>query len=307
MKRAIVFGATGVIGSALVRFLAQSGIETLVFVRETSARKNNIFQHPLVKIKHCSLEDISCVNNDTGKGFDVFYHLAWNGTSGTARQDMYLQNLNVKCALDAVETAKRFSCKRFVFAGSQAEYGLSNVKLRSDTPAFPVMGYGYAKLCAGYMTRDCAHQLGLEHIWTRVLSVYGPNDGNRTMVASTIDKLGRGLVPELTKCEQRWDFLYGDDAAKAFMLLGDKGIDGKIYVIGSGECRPLSEYVEIIRKTVAPHVKINYGAVPYGQHQVMYLSADISEISRDTGWKPEISFEDGIKRTFEYMRGKLND
>lgn len=311
MERAIVFGATGVLGSALVKLLVQSGIETLVFVRESSTRKANILQHPLVKIKYCSLEDISCVNNDTGKKFDVFYHLAWNGNSGAIRhdirQDMYLQNLNVKYALDAVETAKRFGCKRFVFAGSQAEYGLSEMKLRSDTPTFPVTGYGYAKLCAGYMTRERAHQLGIEHIWTRVLSVYGPNSDKSTIVALTIEQLYRGIVPKLTKCEQLWDFLYCDDAARAFIFLGDRGIDRKIYVIGSGECRPLSEYVEIIKKTVAPLGKIHYGAIPYRKQQIMHLSADISEIRKDTGWSPEISFGDGIKLTLLYMCSSQNE
>ena len=301
MKRAIITGATGTIGTALIAALVKESIEVLVFVRENSRRVDNIISNPLVKLKFCSLPELEKVQNDTGKTYDVFYHFAWAGASGTGRNDMFLQNSNIKYALDAVMVAKRFGCKRFVFAGSQAEYGLVNGKLTSKTPTFPQMGYGYAKLCAGFMTREYAHQLGLEHIWTRVLSVYGPNDGMQTMVMSVIDKLHRGIVPELTKGEQIWDFLYSEDAARAFRLLGEKGKDGKIYVLGSGEGRPLAEYIELIRRTVAPNGKVDLGAVPYGKKQVMYLCADISEIEKDTGWKPEVSFAEGIYMTMKAL------
>lgn len=89
---------------------------------------------------------------------------------------MYLQNYNVIYALDAVELAHCCGCRTFVGAGSQAEYGRFEGKLRPDTPAFPENGYGMAKLCAGEMTRIQAHKYGIKHIWARILSVYGPYD-----------------------------------------------------------------------------------------------------------------------------------
>ena len=80
---------------------------------------------------------------------------------------MHLQNKNVEYALDAVEAAKRFGCHTFIGAGSQAEYGRVEGLLKPDTPTFPEMGYGIAKLCAGHMTRKHAYQLGMNHIWVR--------------------------------------------------------------------------------------------------------------------------------------------
>lgn len=295
MKRAIVTGATGAIGSALVRELAENGVEVLVFVREGSARNQNIPVHPLVRRISCALEDLASVRNDTGLDWDVFYHLAWAGTSGSARNDMYLQNRNVNGALDAVAAAKRFGCRLFVGAGSQAEYGRVEGKLRPDTPVHPETGYGYAKLCAGWMTRDYAHELGLMHIWVRVLSVYGPNDGTWSMVMSTIDKLKHGLTPEFTRAQQQWDYLYSGDAARALRMVGEKGHDGKIYVLGSGTARPLAEYIKEIGDIVAPGRRLGIGQLPYAPGQVMYLCADVSELQKDTGWKPEISFGDGIR------------
>ena len=162
MKRAILTGATGAVGIALIKELVSHDVEVLAFCREGSKRNAQIPKHKLVTKKYCSLSEMATVQNDTGKDYDCFYHFAWEGTTGTARNDMYLQNQNVKYALDAVAAAKRFGCHTFIGAGSQAEYGRVEGVLKPDTPTFPEMGYGIGKLCAGQMTREYAHQLGMK-------------------------------------------------------------------------------------------------------------------------------------------------
>lgn len=299
MKRAIITGATGAIGTALVKELIENNIEVLVFCREGSKRNNHIPKHDLVSLKYCSLDQLSSISNDTGKEYDVFYHFAWDGTTGLARNDMFLQNQNVKYSLDAVDCAKRFGCKKFIGAGSQAEYGRVEGVLKPDTAAFPETGYGIAKLCAGQMTREHAHQLGMEHNWVRILSVYGPNDGAQSMVMSAIRKLKDGEIPQFTKGEQMWDYLYSGDAARAFRLVGEKGTDGKVYVLGSGQAIPLKEYIEIIRDIVYPDGELDFGAIPYGEKQVMYLCADIKDLKKDTGWESHLDFSSGIKNVVE--------
>lgn len=297
MKSAVITGATGAIGTALINELTSKGVSVLVLTREDSPRNSIIPQSPLVEVRYCSLEELH--DFEAEGEYEVFYHLAWAGTFGSARNDLYLQNKNVEYALDAVAAAKRLGCHIFIGAGSQAEYGRVEGILKPDTPAFPENGYGYGKLCAGQMTRDLAHNLGLRHIWVRILSVYGPNDGGGSMVMSALKKLRDGEIPEFTKGEQKWDYLYSGDAAEAFALLGEKGADGKVYVLGSGNARPLAEYIEELRRTAAPNGKVNLGAVPYGEKQVMFLCADISELQRDTGWKPTTDFADGIRRIIE--------
>lgn len=295
MKKAIITGATGAVGTALVKELISHNVEVLVFCREGSKRNEQIPEHKLVTKRYCSLSELENVQNDTGKTYDIFYHFAWEGTTGTARNDMYLQNQNVKYALDAVAAAKRFGCHTFIAAGSQAEYGRVEGMLKPDTPTFPEMGYGIGKLCAGQMTREYAHQLGMKHIWTRILSVYGPHDGAQSMVMSTINKLKNGEVPQFTKGEQMWDYLYSGDAAEAFRLLGEHGVDGKIYVLGSGNARPLAEYIEDIRNVVNPDAEIDLGAIPYSERQVMHLQADVDELHNDTGWTAHTTFIEGIE------------
>lgn len=300
MKRAIITGATGVVGTALIKELIENDVELLVLLRQGSHKNVRIPEHPLITKKFCSLNELSVFQNDTGKEYDVFYHFAWAATAGPDRNNMYAHADNIKYALDAVEVAKRFGCKLFIGAGSQAEYGRHEGILNPGTPCFPENGYGMAKLCAGQMTRGYAHQLGLKHIWTRILSVYGPNDGENTMVMSLINKLQKGETPALTKGEQMWDYLYSADAARAFRLLGEKGVDGKTYMIGSGEARPLKEYMKIIRDVVRPDAQLEFGTIPYSGKQVMYLCADIELLTTDTGWKPTASFEEGIEKTVKF-------
>ena len=295
MKRAVITGATGAVGTAIIADLIKRNVEVLVLCRKGSKRNEQIPKHRLVRQEYCSMEEFSS-RQAGGEAYDVFYHLAWEGTTGPARDDMFLQNRNVRYALDAVGLAARFGCRSFIGAGSQAEYGRVEGILRPDTPAYPTMGYGIGKLAAGLMTRQYAHQLSMEHIWVRIVSIYGPNDSPRSMVMSTIRSLVEGKVPQLTKGGQMWDYLYSGDAGRAFALLGEKGVDGKTYVLGSGRVRPLRTYVEDIRDEVSPGADLVFGTIDYYPHQVMHLQADTEELERDTGWRAETKFRDGIRQ-----------
>ena len=294
--KAIITGATGTIGTALIKEFIKNNVETLVICRTNSAKINLIPKHDLVRVVFCDLKDFNSFENEQNEKYDVFYHLAWEGPIGAARDDMYLQNHNVRYALDAVKLAEKFGCSRFIGVGSQAEYGRIEGKIRPDSPVNPTMGYGIAKLSAGLMTRQYAHQLGIDHVWVRVLSIYGLNDGPQSLITTLIQDLRAGKTPQLTKCDQLWDYLYNEDAARAFYLLGEKGVDGKTYVLGSGNAKPLRQYVEEIRDLVAPEVELGFGAIPYYPHQVMHLEADISELTADTGFYPQIPFKEGIKQ-----------
>lgn len=294
LQRVILTGATGAVGTALTELLLSRGIEVLIISRTGSSRNGRIPTSPLVQTLFCDLDKLGELENPTGKDWDCLFHFAWAGASGEGRNDMYLQNANVKAALDAVGLAARFGCRRFVGAGSQAEYGRHEEKLTPDTPTFPETGYGFAKLCAGQMTRAYAHQLGMEHVWLRLLSIYGPHDGKNSMIAQTMRAFQNGESPEFTAGEQIWDYVYSRDAAKAFFCVAQDGIDGKTYVLGSGAERPLAEYLLTMRDLVAPSLELKLGARPYAENQVMFLAADSSALVQDTGYQPSYTFEQGI-------------
>ena len=100
----------------------------------------------------------------------------------------------------------------------------------------------------------------------------------------------------MTAGGQIWDYVYSEDAAEALAAVGERGKDGETYLIASGQERTLKEYVLELREVLAPDAEIGFGEIPYGERQVMNLTADISKTTEDTGWVPRISFAEGIKR-----------
>ncbi len=298
LRRAVVSGGTGALGRALLSELSEREVSTLVLCRASSARSADISESRFVRKLDCPLDKMSELYLGDEK-FDAFFHLAWEGTTGEAREDMYLQNLNVKHTLDAVALAARMGCGVFIGAGSQAEYGNAECALSSSTPAFPKSGYGMAKLCAGQMSRAYCRQLGVRHIWARILSIYGPFDGAQSLVSQAIDKISRGERASFTRGEQMWDYMYSADAAHVLFLLAERGRDGGVYCLGSGQARPLYEYIDIIRKQINPSARLFLGDIPYAEGQLMHLRADIEELVRDIGAFPITPFEKGIKRTLD--------
>lgn len=307
MERVVITGPTGSIGIALINKLVNEGVKVIAVCRLGSKRIERIPNNELVSVVECGLEEISKLSNMINDKCDIFYHFAWDGTFGNSRNDMELQNNNVKYALDAVRVAKELGCSKFIGAGSQAEYGRVEGTLTNTTPAFPENGYGIAKLCAGQMTRILCEQLGIEHVWTRILSIYGPYDGENTMIMSVISKLLKREKPSLTAGEQMWDYLYSKDVANAFYLIAQKGKSGSIYCLGGGKARPLREYVEILRDEIDKDLPLGIGDIPYGDKQVMHLCADIDNLVEDTGFKTQYSFEDGIKETIEWCKDNYNN
>jgi len=296
IKSAVLTGPTGVLGTALVKTLAKAGVETYVVCHRGSPRNASILEHPCIHKIECDMEEIDRLPEYIGKSVEAFFHLAWLGTQvNSNRMDMYLQNTNVKQALDTVYVAKALGCKVYVGAGSQAEYGRIDGVIHPDSPTNPISGYGMAKLCAGQMTRSLCKEFGIRHIWPRIVSVYGKNDAPKTLINVLIRTLQAGESPKLTAGEQLWDYLYADDAGEALYLMADKGKDGAIYVLGSGQTRKLKDFMFDIRDAVNKDIPLGLGEIPYLPDQAMHLEADIANLKQDTGWQPKTDFAVGIR------------
>lgn len=299
MKKAVITGATGSIGHALIDKLLREGVDVTVLYHKGSPRISTIPDGEHIKKIPCSLDEMkSLIPNE--KDYDVFYHLAWAGTTGATRDDADLQLKNIEYTLDAVELAKKMGCRKFIGTGSQAEYGLSDKPLTPDIPTFPFTGYGMAKLAAGQLTKLKCRKLGIDFSWVRILSVYGKYDPEKSVIKSAIDKFTHNERAGFSKGEQLWDFLNAKDAANALYLIGcDSEHNESVYCLGSGKSAPLREYIETIHKLCKSRSEIDFGAVPYSKNQVMFLQADISALTNDTGFVPTIDFEDGIKELLD--------
>lgn len=303
IKTAVVNGSLGAVGSALVRCLLGHGVRTYAVVYP-GAKFESIVSEEAVVIP-CDMREIHQLPTWIHEPVDAFFHLAWMGTIGPGRDDVLLQTQNIRCAIEAVNVARQLGCKVYVGSGSQAECGRVDGLVRQDTPCFPTNGYGIAKLCAGQMTRLACHRIGMRHVWGRILSSYGPNDGPLSLFPVMMDKLLKGEKPSLTAGEQQWDFLYAADVAEALYCMACSGRDGAVYPIGSGKVRPLKEYFEILRDTIDPNLPLGIGELPYASNQVMHLQADIRPLCEDTGFEPHTPFETGIRETLLYYKAAL--
>lgn len=296
----VVTGATGILGLALIDRLLAEHLNLYVICHPGSARNENIPRIKNIHLIDCDITELSKLPKAIGKPCDAFFHFAWLGTGNPlGRMNMRLQLRNVQYALDAVDVAKELQCKVFIGAGSQAEYGRIDGIIHPDSPTNPVSGYGMAKLCAGQMTRQMCREYGIRHIWPRIVSVYGLHERGHSLISTVIDKLLAGEKPSLTKGEQIWDYLYAEDAADAFYRMAVSGKDGAVYVLGSGQTRPLRHFMESIRDAINPSLPLGIGEVPYYPDQAMHLEADILNLTQDTGWRPKTSFEEGIRRVIE--------
>lgn len=267
-------GGTGMIGLAIVKELIKYDNKVFLFVRENSSKLSLVPNSNKIIIIPCNLNNLEFINVDYK--VDYFIHLGWDKTIGIERNDCYLQNMNIKYTLDAIKLASKMKAKKFVGIGSQAEYGIKNEKLSIYTKCDPITGYGIAKYAAGKLGLIYSQQLGMDFNWIRVLSVYGDYDNPNTLISYLLNCIKNNVDANVSPCEQIWDYIDANSAAKLIIKITNKGKNGMTYPLGSGNGRKLKDILEDIKKKNNSNIKINYGARPYNENQVMYLVADMS-------------------------------
>lgn len=305
INRAIVTGPTGAVGVALIEELVANSIEVVAVCRRNSNRASQIPNNKLVRVVECNIDQYDQLASLVDTSADAFFYLAWDGTFGATRQNFDLQEANIRYSLDAVQVAHELGCKVFVGAGSQSEYGHIDGVLDPNMACTPDNGYGAAKLSACVMTRALCSELGIRHEWGRIVSLYGPGDGDYTLISQVIDGLLKGEHVSCTPCDQIWDYIYSRDAARAFRLIAECGKDGAVYNLASGVARPLRDFVQAIADNIDGKGSIGFGERPYYPNQVMCLEANIDNLITDINFKPQYSFEDGIKDTIAWRRSIL--
>jgi len=300
MKSIILTGATGPVGVALIKECIKNDIRIIALIRHNSTKIKRIPKSDLVTILECdnnTLKDFQPADYGVDFSPNVFFHLAWGHTDKQFGLNSTEEQVkNIQHALDAVHLAKRMGCQKFIGAGSQAEYGYATGPQNGNTPVNPEIAYGVAKYAAGRLTKIECEKLNLEYVWVRILSVFGFNNNDDTLIHNFISNCKNNIPMALGPCTHIWDYLYEDDVGRALFAIGEKGLNGKVYCLGSGIGKPLKEYLEIIKNIVNPTYTPQYEKIPYAEKSIKYLCADISELTNDTGWKPEISFEEGVKK-----------
>lgn len=299
MKKVIITGASSMIGSTLAEICVNKDIEVFALVRENSNKVSNLIKNDKIILVEADINNISDAKSKLPIDADCFYHFAWQGVSSDARYNVKLQESDIRNTIECVRLASDCGCKKFIFAGSQAEYGVTDKPRASDTPCNPITPYGIAKLCASRLANIYANQLDMRFCSGRILSAYGIKDNNFTMIKTILIKMLNNEDCDLSECNQRWDYVYETDVAKAFYLIGKSGIDGKYYPIGNGQDKTLKEYILIMREITKSNSKLNFGAV--NSIKNLDLKVNNSELVADTGYFAEVDFETGISKIVKYL------
>ncbi|CAH1218383.1 ADP-L-glycero-D-manno-heptose-6-epimerase [Paenibacillus plantiphilus] len=308
-RTAIVTGATGFIGAALCRQLLQKGWRVYAIIRPQSPHCGRLPKHNgLIRIEGdlSTIEAWGAALLEAGVHFTAFFHLAWNGVGRDMRNDATQQH-NIAPAVDTVHLARRLNCSVWIGAGSQAEYGRLEGRVTEKFEARPTTAYGLAKLTAGQEALALSASMGLPAYWMRIFSTYGPGDNEGWLIGDCIRQLLRGERPPLTKGEQRWDYLYVDDAAAALLSVAEQSGEHApgVYNLGSGQSRTIRHIVSLIRDETDKGIKLKFGELPYREDQVMHLEADISPLAALTGWRPRTTLRQGIALTVKAERERF--
>ncbi len=300
MKNVIVCGGTGFIGSWLVDELLSKNIHVVELVRNKDRiplehMQNSNFSY--IETEFFRLSDIKIEVK-----IDCFYYLAWAGVSGKEKNEFLVQLENIKFAVEAIKLAKKISAKKFIATGTVAEYVFCDKLIDVNLKQTPNDLYGATKTAVHYYLDVLSRQLNQPFIWALLPSTYGERRSDSNIITYTIMSLLKGEKTQYGNLNQMWDFLYVADVAKALYYLGEEGKDNKVYGIGSGIYKPLKEYLYIIRDMINPNEMLGIGELPEMSSKTFSSCVDISEIIKDTHFKPQTSFEEGIARTILYYR-----
>ncbi|WP_316569218.1 NAD(P)-dependent oxidoreductase [Neobacillus sp. YIM B06451] len=299
MKKAIVTGANGYIGSALIKELQKNNIEVIAVIRNRDSKLDTLPEY--TRVVYCELRSIFELNELVpDRDIDVFYHLAWQGTSGSDRANYALQLSNAQFTCDSAMAAKKLNCGKFICTGTITEKIAENV-LNIDVKAENTI-YGIAKHTTHCLLEILCKKLELPFVWARLSNIYGGHNLTGNIVSYTLQELQKGNKPSFSKAEQPYDLMYVKDAARALYLVGKEDKSRGCYFVGSAAPRILKEYLQAIKEVYGPNAQLGLGERPEDGLKYELDWFDTTDLVRDTGFKAEKTFEKNIRETIEEMK-----
>lgn len=234
--------------------------------------------------------------------YDTFIHFAWAGSAGEARIDYNLQMQNALKTVECMKAAKELGCSRFVCAGSIMEYEVE-AAIHSQG-SHPGMGYiyGMGKHVAHCMCKSVAANIGIDLLWPMITNAYGVGELSPRFVNTTLRKIINGEPLQFTAATQNYDFVYVSDVAKAFYLVTKNGKPFCEYNIGSGDAKPLKQFILEMIDSCGPECTPLFGDVLFTGTNMPLATFGIADIKADCGYEPEINFSQGTKMTMDWLK-----
>ena len=302
--RCFVTGSTGFIGSHLVRLLLKHDVEVAVLIRPTSNPwriKDIICRLHTINGDIVNIENSGTAIRDFAP--NIVFHLGWHGGNSYNYQNDRSQIFkNLYGSLELVQIAKEAGSQRWIGLGTSVEYGKYEIPITESLRPIPNTLYGISKYCTCLAAQKLSQLCGIDFVWLRPFWIYGPYDDPLRMIPSVILTLLQGKRPALTLGEQGWDYLYIEDAVEAIWQVAITPEAQGVFNLGSGKAHMIKSIVEQIRDLIDHNLPLGFGEVSYRPNQMMHLQADISRLQHATGWSPQVSLDEGLRRTVEWSR-----
>ncbi len=299
----LVLGGNGFIGSHLVDRLLRDGHTVHVLDRQPER-----YRKPLDGVVY-HLQDFGnrALLASVLPRMDVVFHLVWTTVPKTSNEDPAFDvTSNVVETLYLLEQCVKEKVRRVVFLSSGgAVYGMpETIPVGEDSPENPYSSYGLTKLTIEKYLGLFHHLYGLDYVIVRPSNPFGERqnpDGDQGVIAVFLGKVARGQAIEI------WgdgssvkDYIYIGDLVDGICRAAFRNTTHRVFNIGSGIGHSVNDLVERLSATVGRTIPVRCG--PKGRFDVSRITLDITRAKEQLGWEPRISLEEGLRRTWEFVK-----
>jgi len=301
----LVTGGAGFIGSHLVDRLIQEGNEVVVVDNLSTGKRKHINRKAdFYKLDIQSKRIDKVLRNERPL---VVVHLAAQMDVRHSTEDpQFDAQVNILGTINLLEQAVRHGVRKVTFASSGgAVYGEQEVFPAPESHRTePLSPYGISKLAGEKYLTYYANATGLRYVALRFANVYGPrqdSEGEAGVVAIFTRKMLQGEQPIINGTgKQTRDFIYVEDVVESILVTLGEDVQG-IFNVGTGQETSINEGYRILKELTQSSCKDLFGAAKKGEQYRSVL--DVRKIRETFGWDPQISFEEGLRKTVEYFKG----
>jgi UDP-glucose 4-epimerase len=300
MKLAVVTGGAGFIGSHMVDLLLGEGYRVHVIDNLSGGRIQNLDQHrdnPNLAVEVRDIREIEASDPLFQDAQYVFHFAGIGDLVPSIEQPVDYVSTNTMGTVRVLEAARRAQVRKFVYAASSTCYGFADVPTREDAPISPQYPYALSKFMGEEAVLHWGKVYKLPVVSIRIFNAYGTRSRTSGAYGAVFgvflaQKLAGKPFTVVGDGTQRRDFLYVTDVASAFFAAGQSGRVSEVYNVGAGAPQSVNRLVELLGGGEVVHL-------PKRPGEPDCTWADITKISSGLGWKPRVSFEEGVGRMLE--------
>jgi UDP-glucose 4-epimerase len=306
--RYLVTGGSGFIGSNTVDELVRRGHSVVVLDDLSSGKEENLaeIRNKITFIKG-SITDIEVVRKAMHEAEYVLHLAARTSVPRSVKDPIETNKINIEGTLNVLVAAKELKVKRVVFAASSSAYGETPTLPKTETmQPQPISPYGVTKYVGELYGQTFGRCYGLENVALRYFNIFGPRQDPSSPYSGVLAKFCTAFLEDTQPVvfgdgEQTRDFTYVENAVQANLLACEApNVSGKVFNIGVGGRVSLNEVLRELGKITGKTLEAKYD--PPRDGDIRDSQADISQAREFLGYEPQVSFEEGLARTFEWYR-----